>query len=99
MAYGSNYTFVSINGKDIYTLTTGSLTTCSGGLNNQSYAAAGQEANLDTQFAYGLTYPTPATFYSTGGLAPYIPNADYPTDTNEPYANVRFISCSLSSFF
>ncbi|KAH0836443.1 peptidase S8/S53 domain-containing protein [Lanmaoa asiatica] len=70
-AYGSNYTFVSING----------------GLNNQTYAAAGIEANLDTQFAYGLTYPTPATFYSTGGSPPYIPDAVTPTDTNEPYLN------------
>ncbi|KAF9236232.1 peptidase S8/S53 domain-containing protein [Melanogaster broomeanus] len=57
-AYGSNYTFVSVNG----------------GLNNQTYAAAGVEANLDTQFAYGLTYPTPATFYSTAGSPPYIPD-------------------------
>ncbi|KAF8559436.1 subtilisin-like protein [Imleria badia] len=71
MAYGSNYTFVSING----------------GTNNQTYAAAGVEANLDTQFAYGLTYPTPATFYSTGGSPPYIPDEVTPTDTNEPYVN------------
>ncbi|KAF8437229.1 peptidase S8/S53 domain-containing protein [Boletus edulis BED1] len=70
VAYGSNYTFVSING----------------GLNNQSYAAAGIEANLDTQFAFGLTYPTPATFYSTGGRPPYIPEAQLPENGNEPYA-------------
>ena len=96
MAYGSNYTFVSINGKKIYTRTTiGSITICSGGLNNQSYSASG-EANLDTQFAYGLTYPTPGTFYSTGGSPPYIPDALTLTDTNEPYINVRFISCSPS---
>ncbi|KAG1734983.1 peptidase S8/S53 domain-containing protein [Suillus lakei] len=50
-AYGSNYSSVSING----------------GNNNQSYAAAGLEANLDTQFGFGLTWPTPGTFYSTGG--------------------------------
>ncbi|KAF8416931.1 peptidase S8/S53 domain-containing protein [Boletus edulis BED1] len=71
MADGSNYTFVSVNG----------------GLNNQSYAAAGVEANLDTQFAFGLTYPTPPTFYSTGGSPPYIPDALTPTDSNEPYVN------------
>ncbi|KAG9317808.1 peptidase S8/S53 domain-containing protein [Chiua virens] len=70
-AYGSNYTYVSING----------------GMNNQTYAAAGIEANLDTQFAFGLTYPTPATFYSTGGSPPFIPDLATPTDTNEPYAN------------
>ena len=66
----------------------------SGGMNNQTYAAAGVEANLDTQFAYGLTHPTPATFYSTGGSPPYIPDAVTPTDTNEPYVNVRFIPVS-----
>ncbi|KAF8841599.1 subtilisin-like protein [Paxillus ammoniavirescens] len=69
-AYGSNYTFVSVNG----------------GMNNQSYADAGVEANLDTQFAFGLTYPTPGTFYSTGGEPPYIPDMVTPTDTNEPYS-------------
>ncbi|KAF8138892.1 peptidase S8/S53 domain-containing protein [Boletus edulis] len=71
MAYGSNYTFVSING----------------GLNNQTSAAAGVEANLDTQFAYGLTYPTQATLYSTGGLPPYIPEAQFPMNGNEPYVD------------
>ncbi|KAN0097087.1 Peptidase S8/S53 domain containing protein [Tylopilus felleus] len=71
MAYGSNYTYVSING----------------GMNNQSYAAAAVEANLDTQFAFGLTYPTPATLYSTGGSPPYIPDALTTSDTNEPYVD------------
>ncbi|KAH7887356.1 peptidase S8/S53 domain-containing protein [Phlebopus sp. FC_14] len=69
MAYGSNYTFVSVNG----------------GMNNQTTAAAGVEANLDTQFAFGLTYPTPGTFYSTAGSPPFNPDMVTPTDTNEPY--------------
>ncbi|OAX43341.1 subtilisin-like protein [Rhizopogon vinicolor AM-OR11-026] len=69
-AYGSNYTFVSING----------------GLNNQSYADAGIEADLDTQFGFGLTWPTPGTFYSTGGEPPFTPDMLSPTDTNEPYS-------------
>ncbi|KAI0036025.1 tripeptidyl peptidase A [Vararia minispora EC-137] len=58
-----------------------------GGLNNQSAAEAGAEANLDTQFAFGLTFPTPATFFSTGGRPPFIPDIGTPTksDTNEPY--------------
>ena len=101
MAYGSNYTFVSINGKNIQyyiPATTSSLTVCSGGMNNQTYAAAGVEASLDSQFTYGLTYPTPATFYSTGGSPPYIPDARVPTDTNEPYVNVRLVSCSQPPF-
>ncbi|KAG1805581.1 peptidase S8/S53 domain-containing protein [Suillus subaureus] len=69
-AYGSNYTFVSVNG----------------GLNNQTYAAAGIEANLDTQFGFGLTWPTPGTFYSTAGEPPFDPDMLTPTDTNEPYS-------------
>ncbi|KIJ69790.1 hypothetical protein HYDPIDRAFT_77750 [Hydnomerulius pinastri MD-312] len=69
-AYGSNYTFVSVHG----------------GMNNQTPAAAGVEANLDTQFAFGLTYPTPGTFFSTAGEPPFIPDMVTPTDTNEPYS-------------
>ncbi|KAG1893462.1 peptidase S8/S53 domain-containing protein [Suillus fuscotomentosus] len=69
-AYGSNYTFVSVNG----------------GLNNQTYAAAGVEANLDTQFGFGLTWPTPGTFYSTAGEPPFDPDVFTATDTNEPYS-------------
>ncbi|KAH7923659.1 subtilisin-like protein [Leucogyrophana mollusca] len=69
-AYGSNFTFVSVHG----------------GINNQSIAAAGVEADLDTQFGFGLTYPTPGTFYSTYGEPPYIPDALETTNTNEPYS-------------
>ncbi|KAJ8592808.1 subtilisin-like protein [Rhizopogon salebrosus TDB-379] len=68
-AYGSNYTLVSING----------------GTNNQSYAAAGTEANLDVQFGFGLTWPTPGIFYSTYGSPPFNPDMVTTTDTNEPY--------------
>ncbi|EJF62249.1 tripeptidyl peptidase A [Dichomitus squalens] len=56
-----------------------------GGENNQTLDEAGAEANLDTQFAYGLTFPTPATFYSTGGSPPFIPDVLTPDDSNEPY--------------
>ncbi|KDQ64445.1 hypothetical protein JAAARDRAFT_187770 [Jaapia argillacea MUCL 33604] len=58
-----------------------------GGLNSQNLSEAGDEADLDTQFAFGLTYPTPGTFYSTAGSPPYIPDADTPTDSNEPYVD------------
>ncbi|KAG1782847.1 peptidase S8/S53 domain-containing protein [Suillus placidus] len=69
-AYGSNYTFVSIHG----------------GENNQSYGAAGLEANLDTQFGFGLTWPTPGTFYSTGGEPPFHSDLMTESNTNEPYS-------------
>lgn len=34
----------------------------SDGLNNQTLSQAGAEADLDVQFAFGLTYPTPGTY-------------------------------------
>jgi tripeptidyl-peptidase-1 len=49
---------------------------------------AGPEADLDTQFAFGLTYPTPGTFYSTGGSPPFTADDMTPTNTNEPYDDV-----------
>ncbi|KAH9899475.1 tripeptidyl peptidase A [Cubamyces lactineus] len=57
-----------------------------GGLNNQTLSEAGAEANLDTQFAYGLTFPTPGTFFSTGGRPPFKPDDLTTTNTNEPYS-------------
>ncbi|KAH7923660.1 subtilisin-like protein [Leucogyrophana mollusca] len=69
-ALGSNFTFVSVHG----------------GTNNQSLLAAGDEADLDTQFGFGLTYPTPGTFYSTAGEPPFTPSALEANDTNEPYS-------------
>ncbi|KIK61996.1 hypothetical protein GYMLUDRAFT_42425 [Collybiopsis luxurians FD-317 M1] len=54
-----------------------------GGLNTQNNP--GVEANLDVQYATGLSWPTPMTFYSTGGSPPFIPDSNTPTNTNEPY--------------
>ena len=62
---------------------------CEGGQNNQSLAAAGVEANLDVQFGLGVSFPTPGTFYSTGGSPPFIPDAHAPNNTNEPYSDVN----------
>ncbi|KAJ3572260.1 hypothetical protein NP233_g3200 [Leucocoprinus birnbaumii] len=42
-ALGTNFTFVSV----------------AGGINNQSLAAAGAEAGLDVQFAFGISHPVP----------------------------------------
>jgi len=57
-----------------------------GGLNNQALAKAGPEANLDVQFGLGVSFPTPGTFYSTGGSPPFEPDAKTLTNTNEPYS-------------
>ncbi|KAE9386772.1 subtilisin-like protein [Gymnopus androsaceus JB14] len=67
----ASFTFVQVNG----------------GLDDQSPKAAGDEANLDVQFALGLSYPTPGTFWSTGGEPPFVPDLGTPSNTNEPYAN------------
>ncbi|KAF8897766.1 tripeptidyl peptidase A [Infundibulicybe gibba] len=70
-AVGSSFKFISVNG----------------GINDQNLSLAGDEANLDVQFAFGLSHPTPATFYSTAGRPPFTPDANTPTDTNEPYTD------------
>lgn len=45
----------------------------------------GLEGNLDIETIIGITYPTPATAFSTGGSPPFKPDVFTPTDTNEPY--------------
>jgi len=68
-----NFTYVSING----------------GLSTQDDTVDDDvEANLDAQYAYPLSYPTPGTYYSTGGLGELVPDLDQPVladDQNEPY--------------
>ncbi|KAF7361952.1 Tripeptidyl peptidase A [Mycena venus] len=62
-----------------------------GGLDPQNSSLAGLESSLDTQFAFGLTFPVASTYYSTASLAgspPFTPDATAPTDTNEPYSDV-----------
>ena len=59
---------------------------CKGGQNNQT--RAGFEANLDVQFALGISFPTPGVFHSTGGSPPYVPDKGNLINTNEPYLTV-----------
>ncbi|KAJ7591435.1 tripeptidyl peptidase A [Mycena floridula] len=68
-AVNSSFEFISVNG----------------GLNDQDPSLAGIEANLDSQFAFGLSYPTPATAYSTAGRPPFLPTEPGQENTNEPY--------------
>lgn len=44
-----------------------------------------REANLDFQAIAGISWPTPITAWSTGGMPPFIPDLNTPTNTNEPY--------------
>jgi tripeptidyl-peptidase I len=43
------------------------------------------EGNLDAETILGISWPTPLTAFTTGGTAPFIPDVETPTDTNEPY--------------
>ncbi|KAF9498824.1 tripeptidyl peptidase A [Pleurotus eryngii] len=70
-AVGTNFTVISVNG----------------GLNNQTLAEAGAEANLDVQFAFGVSFPIPGTYYTTAGRPPFNPDIGTPTNTNEPYTD------------
>jgi tripeptidyl-peptidase-1 len=47
----------------------------------------GIEANLDIQYTTGISFPTPNTYWSTGGSPPFIPDDNTPTNTNEPYVD------------
>ncbi|CAG8181710.1 unnamed protein product [Penicillium salamii] len=63
--------------------------TINGGLDNQN--ALGSEvgeANLDVQLIIAVAHPLPVHEFITGDLAPFIPDADEPTEadaSNEPY--------------
>jgi tripeptidyl-peptidase-1 len=70
-AVNSSFTFQSVNG----------------GTNPQNLSQAGDEADLDVQFAFGLSHPIPATFFSTPGSPPFTPDLKTPTNTNEPYTD------------
>lgn len=64
------------------------VTTFNGGLDDQNSPEDSGEANLDCQYIKGVSAPVPESEYSTGGLAPLVPDLDTPTqaeDQNEPY--------------
>jgi tripeptidyl-peptidase-1 len=55
----------------------------SGGINNQSELRA--EAELDTQYAFGLAHPAANTFYTMGGRPPFHIDNFTIINSNEPY--------------
>lgn len=66
-ALGSSYGYFSINGLSIHSDLPPLLANfvfCQGGLNDQNLSLAGIEANLDVQFAFGLSHPIPVASYS-----------------------------------
>ena len=62
-AKGSEFTFVSVNGNFTKRNFVLYLMFFEGGINNQTLEVAGSEANLDTQYAFGLSYPIPVRIY------------------------------------
>jgi len=59
-----------------------------GGLNDEHSSTMTTEASLDIQYSVSMARGTLATFYSTGGRAPLIPDADQPDASNsgnEPF--------------
>ncbi|KAF5333533.1 hypothetical protein D9611_002703 [Ephemerocybe angulata] len=58
-----------------------------GGENPQNLTLSGAEAALDVQFAFGLSYPIPGTYYQTASRPPFQPDVRTPTNTNEAYVD------------
>ena len=52
---------------------------------------SGSNSHVDTQFLFGITFPTPATFFTTAGSPPFDPDILTPDNTNEPYLDVSVI--------
>ncbi|KAI1612401.1 peptidase S8/S53 domain-containing protein [Exophiala viscosa] len=73
-AYAWEFTEVSVAGGNVY--------------NGTSDAADGndREANLDSEYIIGISYPTPLTTYNVGGENPtFMPDINTPTNSDEPY--------------
>jgi tripeptidyl-peptidase-1 len=65
-----------------------SVVTINGGLNDENTAQMTTEASLDIQYSVAMAHGTLASFYSTGGRAPLVPDADQPDASdsgNEPF--------------
>lgn len=65
-ALNTTFDYFSINGMLIPTQPKETLNFDNplGGINSQNLSSAGAEANLDVQFAYGLSFPTPVYSFS-----------------------------------
>lgn len=65
-----------------------SVVRINGGLNDEGSPTGSTEASLDVQYAVALAYNALATFYTTGGRGPLVPDAEQPNaseSSNEPY--------------
>lgn len=65
-----------------------SVVSINGGLNDEHSSLPSSEASLDVQYSISLAYNTFATYYTTAGRGPLVPDGDQPSanySTNEPY--------------
>ncbi|KAL3482445.1 peptidase S8/S53 domain-containing protein [Aspergillus californicus] len=68
--------------------TTFNVVSINGGINQQNSSVGSSEASLDIQYAVTLAYNPLATYYTTGGTAPFVPGigeTSQDESTNEPY--------------
>ena len=73
-------------GIDLQANTTLTVELVNGAINSQAINDTGVEANLDVQFAGGVSWPVKNIFYSTYGRGQNTqPNISYEDNGNEPY--------------
>jgi tripeptidyl-peptidase-1 len=73
-AVNSTFKFISVVGMNGSISGDASFADASeGGLDSQNASEAGGEANLDVQFAFGVSFPVASTFYSTVSPVPLWP--------------------------
>ncbi|KAI0059677.1 subtilisin-like protein [Artomyces pyxidatus] len=68
----------AVNSSFTYTLV-------NGGKNDQNFNSDEYQDDPDMQTVLGLVFPSPGTFYSTGGKGPWIEDSDTPADTVAAY--------------
>ncbi|KAJ5520206.1 Peptidase S8/S53 subtilisin/kexin/sedolisin [Penicillium fimorum] len=76
-----------------------SVVTIKGGQDNQHSMSDSVEANLDVQYSISLADEVLATFYSTGGRGPVVPEINHPDpteSTNKPYLEQLHYFLNLS---
>ncbi|TFY80682.1 hypothetical protein EWM64_g3330, partial [Hericium alpestre] len=84
-ARGTNFLVVLVNGGENDQSNPGDEVRSSGFQCGYGLMRRGTQANLDMQYAEGISFPTPNTYYSTGGSPPFIADGNTPENTNEPY--------------
>ncbi|KAJ5220340.1 tripeptidyl peptidase SED3 [Penicillium chermesinum] len=75
-----------------------SVVSINNGVNDEHSSHNSVEASLDLQYSLSIAYHAMATFYSTGGRGPVVPDGGHPragNSTNEPYLEQLHYLASL----